>query len=491
MSSKSTSQFKTKNSETTKNIWFLSVSLFIVIALLAATIVLTSSQTTIPMQEIDPVFLDSHTIVYSPETIRKFKESYRLYLKSWLNPDIHAYFDTYVNIDALGAQSILTALQKAKISADKTLAFATYLKSSTDHSNLGSDDLYGLYSPQLDENGNVVVDENGEVVLETLTSIEIFTSLINSISFSYHLNELISHTGITTLEFGRFLYEFIILSYPENDERIELLVSFGNENFSQFFSDINTLLGIFNEFSKGYNITYADARVVRELLYSQGSRLDKLLDDFGGEYIENLLGIGGEIVSADSFKDGKLGLTSLDIVCVNGISIELSDTFDFFLSTASEFMKNFGIEPLNSLVDYYLDKSSADFSYAALSIIRNFSSQLDTKGVFDNEIIPKLASILAYTDIIGSDTVFDQDAFSNAKAEETLSLLTMYSTMIELNQTYLNIKSVSDIKALDAYQQEQLSLKISDFLVLYNRQTANFTKVFNIICFGFFLKIVG
>ncbi|MDR2266729.1 MAG: hypothetical protein LBE09_03990 [Christensenellaceae bacterium] len=483
----------TADKEKRKNALYLIALTIIVLALVIATIVVTIEKKDVSASDIKASDLESFKIYYPTEVANQFKLGYRTYLKSWLQDDIKEYIDA-IDIDKVGASAVLIALCEAGISADKVAAIARYLNQHTNHNEFFENAASGIITPILDENGDPMYDEDGNLMIETPTTIQAFSGLLYAIDIPGIIESLIYETGITAFEFGKFFYELTLISIDPTAEEYALLVDMGRADFSYMFLNVANLYRALSETSQATNLTYADGRMLREMLFEQGTQIYEILNNFGADKITKLLGIGANVVPEDY---ESYGLTNNSATCVNGIYTSLDGTLEFILRVFANTTTAIDISAFNALVDYSNDRDEADLLYAALQATRTTREAINDAFV-ESELtqgsaIDKFTAILAYSDILESEQeLFDENQYAALKADETL----LFANLIALMETvggsekYSNINSVADIVVMDGVSRSKLREELLQIKAGLEVSRDGIKTAFEIICFGMFLKLI-
>ncbi|MDR0751425.1 MAG: hypothetical protein LBF12_02370 [Christensenellaceae bacterium] len=481
------------NKDHLRNILFLIVLGVVFLALLITTIVLTLDKKDPGLGQITTSDLDSYQIYYSRDVQNAFKLSYRAYLKNWVADEYDTYLD-YLNLDQLGAASILLSFENAQISADKVEAISRYLNAVDQPQEFLTNLISKIARPVLDDSGEPVLDDSGEPVFETDATLEVFSLIIYNIGVPQFVEEIIYQTGLTAFEFGKFVFELSLLTLAEESNEKALLIEMGRNNFAYLFSDIANSYIALQEITNSSTISYADGRVLRETFYEQGARLDDFLNSFGSNKLESLLGIGTALIDIADYE--QFGLTNREAISINGISESLEGSTEFLLRVLTDVLVTLPSSTFDSLVDYITNYSSIDSLYSSLSTIKTIKAciekSFEASDFSSIDIANKFATVLAYMDVLENDEeLFNQTLFIEKKTKESYLILELYALMTSITDDYSHITSTDDLNKLDTENLNNLQLSLTRFSELIQRPTKGIETAFTVIFFGMFVRLVN
>lgn len=429
--------------------------------------------------------LDGFRIVYSPETENAFKRSLQIYANRLF---AHFLEGQTISADMLGARIILKALQNAGIPADKVAALGRYLENQEPEDALG-EFILAFYLPVLDEYGEPVRNENGNIITVFNPDANLADVLTGKINLSLILDEIIQETALTPDEAGTFLYEHLMLM--SNESRKELLTTLGKENFITLFIDSSEIFREIFAASKRDEITPAEGRMARELLFELGVRYRDILDGFGAENLEELIGIGGNLIDVTNLPPDIAGIEYIENV--NALSSSFEGMTGYTLFLISETFVNLESGAFDSAVNYINDKDGREYSFAVLSALRTAVRAHDAAkeryGLTDQQITEKIAGVNANLRIIGGEG--DYDKLDQFKEEENAALS---AGLVELKkialEDYNDIKTAEDIKAMTESDFAGLRERLAGASAGLERLEAGASRAQTLIFYSLLLKTI-
>jgi hypothetical protein len=381
-----------KDRQKTLNIVNIAVAAVLFVALIVSAAVLPNIGAK-PAGSLGGDFLDGFIFHYSVETRFQFSEN----LNEFLNKAV-PFAPPVANFNA-----IIEALQLARISAGKAIKFSEYFK------NLRFDER------TLDDCTDMFNCPSDACHCPNLSFLDYF-----------NLQELISYSGITTGELGRFIFEhqLLVLRHEsgELNEQGKLLNELGRERFNWLFTDPFDIYAEFAGAVERGNLTLADGRMIRAILYTQGARFDEILVNFGAENIEKLLGIGADLNLALNLGQNWL---------LNRFSHEFEGITSYALRTFADASMSMHDNPqaFDALVNYVNNGGEDNRVAAILPFATAFAAAhqnyLTQNDVNKNEFIEKIASVFACVFAFnlsveqGGNTMAEaQEDFNRLKSEE-------------------------------------------------------------------------
>ncbi|MFA5449873.1 MAG: hypothetical protein WC292_05495 [Clostridia bacterium] len=392
--------------------------------------------------------LDEYVIRYSPETETAFLTAAREYFTKMFSVFLNEgeVFQAYWL-----SRPLLLALQRAEISADKVLAFADYLRNA-------------------DPSGVIVMDDSDPENIR-------ISVLPNGVDFLQIISDIVAHTGITPDELGTFIYEHLLDA--ADPVRQELLRELGRENFITIFIDTTEIYSQIQMFLDKQNPSLSEGRMAREVLYELGSRYRAILSDFGYEKIEQLFGIGGDIISASDLPEG---INSLPMLAnINAVSRAMQGMTGYYFGVMSGLLMSFDsisagtLSVTDALVNYINDGDDTYFVYGILKIINAAKdahiAAMQEYGITEEKVFESVSVIAARLKVSGDE---DNSKYAVYLAEEQEFVQTLFATMYDLSA---ESKSIDEIRALPQAEIVRLKGEIEIFAEGMDKFKAGLDKV--------------
>ncbi len=401
-------------------------------------------------------------IQYTPAVKATFSSQFTAYINT-IFEDFDLGTDSSLFSSNFGlAEVFLTSLSQARISTDKVVALGNYLESK-DASDFvvnvistyfGIEDL----EEQL-ENGTMTEEELEEYFAERLTlsgDVNILAVVFMEIDVPTVLAELVEQTVLTTEELGRIAY-YVIVNQTTGDTQSEL-EALGPDSFAAIFVDTYTIYEMFSLIQSGETITRTEARVIRELLYEMGANYNDILEDFGSERIEALLGTSDPYLLDDS---------ESYYAQMNYIVGYLEYLPTYVLAFAGEFFTNLDSSMFDTLADYSSNRGDTELSYVTImAMLDGYDAHiyaLDTAGLTEAELIEKLAAVLAGLECVsGLDPAEDvPEGEMEAYTEQyTVILEELFGALTTLYEKYNYITELGDVSDLSEEDLQEVQALI-------------------------------
>ncbi len=441
--------------ERVSRIIFLVVAVTLVIALIVATVLVSLK----PEEEFKGVLTSADvvqetSVYYSVETEGEFKQDVTRFLNNVLSSFIDSIYELKdVEITVPGSSNVSTPLinifSKSAIPSDKLLNFGEYLK------NLDTDDAVTktwLFLIELEE------QPDGKLKARFSTPSELAQKFTTEVNFGYAVTDLVAHTALTAEESGRLLYELAVIF--ADDEQREVLTTVGRQNLVDIFVSTTTVYEAYATFSLEGG-TLRDARLIGELSYELGARLDEIINEVGISKL--LLAI---MLSEDKVTDnGKLAefLTEagvdastladmLEVKEAFSRGVELAEFVVYFMRTT---LMEVGNSPFEHLAIYYEGekanlehylymyqlslsravKKGMDYAFQAGTIIKN-----------EEELVTALANFKLSSEDVSTDIGNKEERLEQLKGEfkEYLDHVTALAEGFESVVTVEDIATLSE-----------------------------------------------
>lgn len=450
----------------------LTIASILVIALLVACVLVSIK----PKSSYEGVLdageiLKTENVVYSLETENQFRQDVSVLLEniiaSFFNT-IEDFQGTRIDINNSSAISnpLLSIFSKAGIPSDKLLNFSSYLK------NLDTDDAVistWLFFIRVDE------QPDGTYVGRFATPTELAEIFTGKVDFAYAIDDVVKNTALTAEEVGRLIYE---LTYNfAGSEQQEVLKSIGRADFVSLFVSTTTIYEAYVEFSLAGG-SLKEARMLGELAYEMGAKLDELIESHGVRaLLVALLLDDSATIDDTNLKEfltsaGVDTSTLADVTEVNTAlraGINLAEFALYFARTA---LLEVGNEPFEYLANYYAqEKENADhYLYMhqltlSRALVKGIDDALAKGGLLTTkeELIDKLATFKLTVEEVELDVANPDQRLSELKVYFREYLDVMYA----LNSEFNNVLEVEDVATLSPEQLQSLVEK-SSFLTDFN-----------------------
>ena len=454
----------------------LTIATILIIALIVACVLVSIKPKSEykGVLEVDEV-IKTDNVLYSLETEKQFRGDVGDFLEKMLASFFDRFeidgekmdFDVEIKNSSIVANPLLSIFSKAAIPSDKLLNFSSYLK------GLNTDDAVveiWLFLIKIEE------DPNGEGYVARFSTpaelAEIFTGKVN---LTYAINEMVANTALTAEEAGRLLYELVY--YFADLEQQEVLASIGRASFVSIFVSITTIYEAYAEFSL-VGGTLTEARMLGELAYETGAKLDELIESHGVQTLLTALWLNSDNVVDDSkLKDfigsiknpggdsnvsGEVDTSNLaDIQAVNNALKQGINVAEFAIYFARTTLMEVGNAPFEHLANFYANESDNSEYYLYLhqiTLARAIASGIDDaleKGSVITEkedLIEKLANFKLTVEEV--EAPIDDHA---TRVNEIKAYLREYfDTIYALSNEFEGVIDVEDVANLNAEERNKL-----------------------------------
>ena len=454
----------------------LTIATILIIALIVACVLVSIKPKSEykGVLEVDEV-IKTDNVLYSLETEKQFRGDVGDFLEKMLESFFVRFeidgekvdFDVEIKNASIIANPLLSIFSKAAIPSDKLLNFSSYLK------GLNTDDAVveiWLFLIKIEE------DPNGEGYVARFSTpaelAEIFTGKVN---LTYAINEMVANTALTAEEAGRLLYELVY--YFADVEQQEVLASIGRASFVSIFVSITTIYEAYAEFSL-VGGTLTEARMLGELAYETGAKLDELIESHGVQTLLTALWLNSDNVVDDSkLKDfigsinnpggdsnvsGEVDTSNLaDIQAVNNALKQGINVAEFAIYFARTTLMEVGNAPFEHLANFYANESDNSEYYLYLhqiTLARAIASGIDDaleKGSVITEkedLIEKLANFKLTVEEV--EAPIDDHA---TRVNEIKAYLREYfDTIYALSNEFEGVIDVEDVANLNAEERNKL-----------------------------------
>lgn len=454
----------------------LTIATILIIALIVACVLVSIKPKSEykGVLEVDEV-IKTDNVLYSLETEKQFRGDVGDFLEKMLASFFERFeiegekidFDVEIKNSSIVANPLLSIFSKAAIPSDKLLNFSSYLK------GLNTDDAVveiWLFLIKIEE------DPNGEGYVARFSTpaelAEIFTGKVN---LTYAINEMVANTALTAEEAGRLLYELVY--YFADLEQQEVLASIGRASFVSIFVSITTIYEAYAEFSL-VGGTLTEARMLGELAYETGAKLDELIESHGVQTLLTALWLNSDNVVDDSkLKDfigsinnpgvdsnvsGEVDTSNLaDIQAVNNALKQGINVAEFAIYFARTTLMEVGNAPFEHLANFYANESDNSEYYLYLhqiTLARAIASGIDDaleKGSVITEkedLIEKLANFKLTVEEV--EAPIDDHA---TRVNEIKAYLREYfDTIYALSNEFEGVIDVEDVANLNAEERNKL-----------------------------------
>ena len=454
----------------------LTIATILIIALIVACVLVSIKPKSEykGVLEVDEV-IKTDNVLYSLETEKQFRGDVGDFLEKMLASFFDRFeidgekvdFDVEIKNSSIVANPLLSIFSKAAIPSDKLLNFSSYLK------GLNTDDAVveiWLFLIKIEE------DPNGEGYVARFSTpaelAEIFTGKVN---LTYAINEMVANTALTAEEAGRLLYELVY--YFADLEQQEVLASIGRASFVSIFVSITTIYEAYAEFSL-VGGTLTEARMLGELAYETGAKLDELIESHGVQTLLTALWLNSDNVVDDSkLKDfigsinnpggdsnvsGEVDTSNLaDIQAVNNALKQGINVAEFAIYFARTTLMEVGNAPFEHLANFYANESDNSEYYLYLhqiTLARAIASGVDDaleKGSVITEkedLIEKLANFKLTVEEV--EAPIDDHA---TRVNEIKAYLREYfDTIYALSNEFEGVIDVEDVANLNAEERNKL-----------------------------------
>ena len=454
----------------------LTIATILIIALIVACVLVSIKPKSEykGVLEVDEV-IKTDNVLYSLETEKQFRGDVGDFLEKMLASFFDRFeidgekidFDVEIKNSSIVANPLLSIFSKAAIPSDKLLNFSSYLK------GLNTDDAVveiWLFLIKIEE------DPNGEGYVARFSTpaelAEIFTGKVN---LTYAINEMVANTALTAEEAGRLLYELVY--YFADVEQQEVLASIGRASFVSIFVSITTIYEAYAEFSL-VGGTLTEARMLGELAYETGAKLDELIESHGVQTLLTALWLNSDNVVDDSkLKDfigsinnpggdsnvsGEVDTSNLaDIQAVNNALKQGINVAEFAIYFARTTLMEVGNAPFEHLANFYANESDNSEYYLYLhqiTLARAIASGIDDaleKGSVITEkedLIEKLANFKLTVEEV--EAPIDDHA---TRVNEIKAYLREYfDTIYALSNEFEGVIDVEDVANLNAEERNKL-----------------------------------
>lgn len=454
----------------------LTIATILIIALIVACVLVSIKPKSEykGVLEVDEV-IKTDNVLYSLETEKQFRGDVGDFLEKMLASFFDRFeidgekidFDVEIKNSSIVANPLLSIFSKAAIPSDKLLNFSSYLK------GLNTDDAVveiWLFLIKIEE------DPNGEGYVARFSTpaelAEIFTGKVN---LTYAINEMVANTALTAEEAGRLLYELVY--YFADVEQQEVLASIGRASFVSIFVSITTIYEAYAEFSL-VGGTLTEARMLGELAYETGAKLDELIESHGVQTLLTALWLNSDNVVDDSkLKDfigsinnpggdsnvsGEVDTSNLaDIQAVNNALKQGINVAEFAIYFARTTLMEVGNAPFEHLANFYANESDSSEYYLYLhqiTLARAIASGIDDaleKGSVITEkedLIEKLANFKLTVEEV-EDPIDDHATRVN---EIKAYLREYFDTIYALSNEFEGVINVEDVANLNAEERNKL-----------------------------------
>lgn len=420
-----------------KRIIFIAAAAISIASLIAATVILHNPRRTETRGEMSAEDIGAVKLIYTPETLQEFNGYVLMYLNK-LFKDFEITFDTALGLSEL----IINGFQNASIGADKLLSFGKYLSGLEVSSLIGN--IIIAYCKPSGDSGDLTLefDPNADVGA-------ILSAYLNPIEA---IEGLTQNTTVTAEEFGRICYE-IALSVSDGEYH-RLLKKLGVQGFSSLFINIYVVYDLIADTRDGGVLSRGEARMIREILYETGVSYKKLLDDFGADNIEYLLGIGNGSPYGQSENLGELLTIIFD---------ELEGLPTILLNISAELMTTLSLEPFNAFADYTGSGDENLLVYAETDIIKTaVAAAKKHVSITDGMAIAgKLSRVFAAVRLMGeTESTPDMTLYETYVREYAAECVSLFLNIENFANNYADINSYENFLALGENRITQLKNEI-------------------------------
>ena len=454
----------------------LTIATILIIALIVACVLVSIKPKSEykGVLEVDEV-IKTDNVLYSLETEKQFRGDVGDFLEKMLASFFERFkidgekvdFDVEIKNSSIVANPLLSIFSKAAIPSDKLLNFSSYLK------GLNTDDAVveiWLFLIKIEE------DPNGEGYVARFSTpaelAEIFTGKVN---LTYAINEMVANTALTAEEAGRLLYELVY--YFADVEQQEVLASIGRASFVSIFVSITTIYEAYAEFSL-VGGTLTEARMLGELAYETGAKLDELIESHGVQTLLTALWLNSDNVVDDSkLKDfigsinnpggdsnvsGEVDTSNLaDIQAVNNALKQGINVAEFAIYFARTTLMEVGNAPFEHLANFYANESDNSEYYLYLhqiTLARAIASGIDDALEKGSVITGKEALIekLANFKLTVEEVEAPIDDHATRVNEIKAYLREYFDTIYALSNEFEGVIDVEDVANLNAEDKNKL-----------------------------------
>ena len=454
----------------------LTIATILIIALIVACVLVSIKPKSEykGVLEVDEV-IKTDNVLYSLETEKQFRGDVGDFLEKMLESFFVRFeidgekvdFDVEIKNASIIANPLLSIFSKAAIPSDKLLNFSSYLK------GLNTDDAVveiWLFLIKIEE------DPNGEGYVARFSTpaelAEIFTGKVN---LTYAINEMVANTALTAEEAGRLLYELVY--YFADVEQQEVLASIGRASFVSIFVSITTIYEAYAEFSL-VGGTLTEARMLGELAYETGAKLDELIESHGVQTLLTALWLNSDNVVDDSkLKDfigsinnpggdsnvsGEVDTSNLaDIQAVNNALKQGINVAEFAIYFARTTLMEVGNAPFEHLANFYANESDNSEYYLYLhqiTLARAIASGIDDALEKGSDITEKedLIEKLANFKLTVEEVEAPIDDHATRVNEIKAYLREYFDTIYALSNEFEGVIDVEDVANLNAEERNKL-----------------------------------
>jgi|AGTN01.1.fsa_nt_gi hypothetical protein len=445
---------------------FILIAAALVAAMATGVVLIKKNNRVVPAGSVDADGLDNVRISYSRETEDKFVADYKIYLIKLFQVDSSKDF----SLALFAPLTLLKAMENAGITADKALSFSRYLANLDMEVSPIAYILLDMF--EKDENG-FKQDENGQLILKE--NANVINSFFNNIDAPKEIDAIISNTGITAGEIGALFFEYQML--VGSAERKALLVRLTRKNFvALFFDTVGVYLELRNYVGReSGKASYQDGRMAREMLYELGSRYKEILDSFGGDNLEKLLGLGTDIFPT--------GEKTAEMEVINEAARALKGMTPYAVNLASLVLTSLPAEAFYAAVDYINGDSERGLDYFYLEVARRINAcraaAAIESGIPESDLIGKMAKINASI----RASAEPENGYEYFLPEERQALEDMLDNLEALSADYREV----DFAAFKSMPEADYNNFVSRFQTLYEgagRLEAGLSIAENLVVYG-------
>ncbi len=463
----------------------------ILVLMISAIIVLENIPTTPTSGVMDSEEILAVSIQYSTEVKDKFRTQFTNYINTIISPLGQELGSSFGLADV-----VLESMSQANISSDKVVALGNYLETKdgseffyrvflryidVDYDDIPSDEtemqlflqaaiieFLGLtdYESGDELPGGYDSSEFEEYLMDKLilqSETNILLVIFQEINVPVVLDELVEHTIITTEELGRICY-YILVQFMAGDTQEDML-AFGVNSFAALFVDTYTIYEVISLVQSGEILSRSEARVVRELLYEMGDNYNKILEEFGQDGIESLLGTDDPYI---------LDETQDYYEQINFMASNLYGLPTYAITFAGDYFTKLDSGMFDAFADYTSSGSEDELMYAMIiAMIDGYESHLyalQEVGMTEADMIEKLSYVFAGMDSIegldGSKPVED-GVMEAYRIEYEAKLTTLFSSAKSIYEDYGYITTQEEVASLteeDLLRIKELTSSVTEEL---------------------------
>ncbi len=384
-------------------------------------------------------------LVYSQQDRNAFKA----YLNEFLKIGLFPLGDTALN---QLAGFFLTAFSRARIPAEKVLAFGQYLKDNNSQVALYIEKLLGY----LEE------DQSQFKLKEEVDGLTFFNELTIIVSA---IMQILDACNFSVEETGRVYFEF--LYQVGNVEYHNALTELGKGGFVTLYNSIYAAFILSKlDLSSGYSDN--DLEQMRSAFYQVGFDYIQLYSKLGDYAIETVLGTKFLLIPEDNSE-----ISEEEINVYNQAMQSLDGLCSFSLLVFSEFSVSISNEFYSNSAKYAEQDSSQYLILAALQGAR--SAKVALLSAYSNDANEKIKDQQALIDAYANAYKQSRNFIASIRGQEEYNIdhsqdiKDYLKNIYDLAENYPDITTLQDVQELSPAQQEELLAKI-DLLLQIDEQ---------------------